>query len=321
MFKRMMALGACFILLSALTACSKKCDHEYTSETIAEATCASQGVIRSTCTKCGDIVEEKTVKSDKHTYTEKITKDATCTEAGEKTNICSLCAHIEEGTVAAKGHDFKILKTSATCTQGGTEEKLCNRCGYKTVKKVGAYGHQWEGYSCLKPMTCKVCNSTEGTKGPHTTIQGTCKTCGKMITDYVTMVRPTADALTIHRNAAAEASTHYSEKIPDEANAYHITKAYELGYQAISDASHICDQLADVPTFKKSHEAFMKIYALKDRFEKANVTADNVKDMALAFDKDFKDLADAISKAYAALKEELEATGFQHIEAPEEVLD
>ena len=52
-----------------------------------EFTCGEIGIQNTKCTKCGDIVDERTI-TKKHEYQEEVVKEVTCTENGTRKRYC-----------------------------------------------------------------------------------------------------------------------------------------------------------------------------------------------------------------------------------------
>ena len=131
----------------------------------------------------------------KHEYTYTTTKEPTCTEKGSKKGVCNTCGREVTEEIPALGHDFsstfngfddnnhwkKCSRCSATTevtphtkTWVKTDEtnhwQVCNTCGWTGTKSVHNYT-----YKTTKEPTC----TETGTK------QGTCNTCGRVITESI----------------------------------------------------------------------------------------------------------------------------------------
>ena len=131
----------------------------------------------------------------KHEYTYTTTKEPTCTEKGSKKGVCNTCGREVTEEIPALGHDFsstfngfddnnhwkKCSRCSATTevtphtkTWVKTDEtnhwQVCNTCGWTGTKSVHNYT-----YKTTKEPTC----TEKGTK------QGTCNTCGRVITESI----------------------------------------------------------------------------------------------------------------------------------------
>ncbi len=298
--------------LMLLSACSEgtDCRHQFLSETVSESTCSTQGLLRKTCHKCGHTTEEKLPKNDKHTFVSQTTKAATCTQAGTKIDVCTLCAATEEGTLPIAEHTYVEKLTQApSCTKAGTKTFTCTVCAHQKTENVPAVGHQWQDYTCLAPTTCATCKLTEGDKGPHSTLQGTCAVCGKELTELVDTVVPALEAAEPLLTSARSYSERYSTNYAAEANAFYMTKAFEQTYSAIAEVSYLCNALAGMPAHKGSYEQFFAIYTLHTHFEDSTVTTDNLAQKYKLFTTHFPKLLSAFSAGKAALEKECAAAG------------
>lgn len=309
--KKIFASAICMLLLVNCVACSKaECKHEFITEIVAQATCAKQGLERKTCKKCDTIEETKLPKTEEHAFVARVTKAATCTQDGTKIDVCSNCAFTQEGTVPALQHDYKeTANVAATCTKAGSKTLTCTHCGDKKTETVAATGHKWEDYSCLAPMTCSVCKLSEGDKGPHSTIQGNCKVCGKAIHDLQDVIIPALDAMSAYLTSAKEYGSKYNAALPTQANLFYLSKAFNQAYAAIAEASYVCDALADVPGFESSYQAFYKIYELHTKLDPNGITADTVAAKYQAYTTYFPQLTAAHTAAVDALYKETAAAG------------
>lgn len=125
------------------TPVAPKCEHEYTSAVTTPATCADEGVMTYTCSKCGNTYTENIpVDVKAHAYEEVVTKEATCTEDGEITYTCSVCGDAYTETVKAIGHDYISAVTKVpTCTEIGEKTFACAHCGDTYTEEIDALGH------------------------------------------------------------------------------------------------------------------------------------------------------------------------------------
>lgn len=105
--RKLMTIILALTMLFSITACKKKCDHNYKSSVTKKATCAEKGVKTYTCSKCGDSYTEAIPKTDKHEYTSEITKKATVSETGIKTFTCSVCGDSYTETIEKVKSNWK----------------------------------------------------------------------------------------------------------------------------------------------------------------------------------------------------------------------
>lgn len=297
-------LATILLCLLLCSACSGECRHEFTTETIALATCSTQGVIRKTCAKCDHMEEEKTSKTEEHAFVSKETKAATCTDEGAKVDVCSNCAATRPGVLPAKGHQYKETTKQPTCTQGGTLTKTCAVCGDKQSQTLPAKGHQWEDYTCLAPMTCSVCGISDGDKGPHTTIQGTCDNCHTQSTELADTIIPAIESMEANLTAAKEYGSKYDPSYPAEANAFYLKRAFASAYNAIADVVEIHNALQGRPSYSNSCKDFRAAYELNVHLDPDTVTTDNLTAKYADYTKYFTQLEQQCATAYAALHKE-----------------
>ena len=184
---------SCLALLLFLTACDEEpsgessCAHYYGAwETVAEATCTTEGVERSTCALCGEEAERKipyaahelertvhapTCKQQGYTHYEcacgytveadilpptphKLTSKAvapTCEEEGYTHYECACGYGYDADYVAPTGHRLSEEVISPTCTEPGSTHYACPDCDYEyDVAYVEPLGHNFESVT-LRP--------------------------------------------------------------------------------------------------------------------------------------------------------------------------
>ncbi len=148
--------------------------HTYDEGVFVSTNCEAGGVLRRTCTVCGNINEDTKVGAQEHTFVEKeVIKAATCKEAGSSKFVCSVCGKEEVQDVAQKEHDNQILeKKDATCTEEGHVKMKCKVCGEETTEYTDPLDHDWvtqggtgTAATCtekgVKTMVCVRCGKTE----------------------------------------------------------------------------------------------------------------------------------------------------------------
>lgn len=163
---------------------------------VRDADCTHDGLEERRCTRCGELLESRTIDAKGHSYGDWIAdKDPTCTETGTKHKTCSECGDVVVETIDALGHDLVHHDAKVpTCTESGHEAyDTCSRCGYSTYKEIPATGHSYEDWIVDKDPTC----TESGTR------HKTCSKCGDMVTE-------TLDALghnLVHHDAKAPTCT------------------------------------------------------------------------------------------------------------------
>lgn len=151
------------------------CDHDYESVTTKQPTCAEEGELVKTCTKCGDKVTETIPKTTYHKYTQEITKQPTCTADGEKTFTCGVCGDTYTETVPASGHHYEEkITTAATCTTDGVKTFKCRDCDDSYTEAIPATGHETDTGTVTKEAgwfttgtkeyRCAACNEVLNTE-------------------------------------------------------------------------------------------------------------------------------------------------------------
>lgn len=148
--------------------------HTYDEGVFVSTNCEAGGVLRRTCTVCGNINEDTKVGAQEHTFVEKeVIKAATCKEAGSSKFVCSVCGKEEVRDVPQKEHDNQILeKKDATCTEEGHVKMKCKVCGEETTEYTDPLDHDWvtqggtgTAATCtekgVKTMVCVRCGKTE----------------------------------------------------------------------------------------------------------------------------------------------------------------
>jgi len=180
--------------------------HNYEEETLIDVTCTKDGLIRKTCTECGNVYYE-VVKATGHTPVEIPAVDPTTEDPGHTAGVkCDVCGEVLEapeeipmitvvnvvratctedgkviysdGTeevVPATGHD--VVEDEAvepTCTEAGkTAGSHCANCGevFEAQEEIPALGHDAVEDAGVEP----TCTEAGKTAGSH------CETCGEIL--------------------------------------------------------------------------------------------------------------------------------------------
>lgn len=151
------------------------CDHDYESVTTKQPTCAEEGELVKTCTKCGNKITETIPKTEYHKYTQEITKQPTCTADGEKTFTCGVCGDTYTEAVPASGHHYEEeITTAATCTADGVKTFKCRDCEDSYTEAIPATGHETDNGTVtkeagwftegVKEYRCAACNEVLNTE-------------------------------------------------------------------------------------------------------------------------------------------------------------
>lgn len=139
-----------------VTACT---EHTWNNGAVAkEPSCSEEGVMKYTCTSCGETKTEPIDKTE-HTVVIDTAVEPTCENTGlTQGSHCSVCGEVieEQKIVSATGHDYQVtdsVKSEFKC--GGTLITYqCKNCKNTYQETVGA-GHVWdEEYTVDKAATC-----------------------------------------------------------------------------------------------------------------------------------------------------------------------
>ena len=156
-------------------------EHNY-EETITAATCTKGAYSTFTCSRCGDTYDTEPGEPLAHPY-ELVKEDpaATCTTNGTAYYECPVCGAEKAETVAALGHDAKLVAfKDSTCTaEGNIEHYFCSRCNKafsdeacNTVLDsvvIAKKAHPWGDWSETLAPTC----SAEGKEARSCSVCGT----------------------------------------------------------------------------------------------------------------------------------------------------
>lgn len=153
------------------------CNHTKSEEWRTEVweSCTTAGSKIQWCTKCGAVMETKTVEELGHSYESSITKEATCTEEGEKTYTCKVCDDTYTEAIEKLPHTIvTVIDSQPTCGTPGKQHSECSVChGERTeLADIPATGnHTFGEYVVTKEATaleegietrtCSVCQATE----------------------------------------------------------------------------------------------------------------------------------------------------------------
>ncbi|MDO4380402.1 MAG: C1 family peptidase [Clostridia bacterium] len=135
-------------------------------ETEREATCTENGILKKTCTACGNVFRTMQAKKN-HVYVIDAATEPTCTKPGYTQGMhCSSCNLVitAQTEIPALGHSYGEWETvkTATCTAEGEEKEVCSVCGDTRTRKIEKLPHTVvtdEG----KKATCTEPGLTEGT--------------------------------------------------------------------------------------------------------------------------------------------------------------
>lgn len=121
--------------------------YERSKEYITKPTCETEGLLYSTCIRCGDVKTE-TTEALGHNYAETFTvdKEPSCTELGIESKHCARCdAKSESRKIDALGHDWNKgdTTTAPTCLEMGILTQTCQRCALTKEIDLDSLGHDF----------------------------------------------------------------------------------------------------------------------------------------------------------------------------------
>ena len=157
-------------LLSLVTAAAlllviftRECEHEFSEEVTQAATCAEEGVLTKTCTKCDEIVTEPIPLSAHIFGEETFTREPTCKDPGAVYTQCTVCAaeNIVEHIAKTDDHTFEnqVLR-APTCVDPGEGNDVCAVCGLTQACTYDLAEHKYDSGVVTAEPTC----AEEGTR-------------------------------------------------------------------------------------------------------------------------------------------------------------
>ncbi|MBQ7171717.1 MAG: leucine-rich repeat protein [Clostridia bacterium] len=177
---------------------------EWTVE--ATPTCTETGLEVKKCTRCGVMLQSRTIAATGHIWNSGVvTKESTCTADGIKTFTCLKCGDTITEPISGVDHilgEWEITK-EATCTENGTMGRFCAVCESVILEEIiPATGHQYGGWI----ITIFPSVTTPGEK------EHICSVCGHKETK---VIDPVSAMPTISINDTA---THLDEEITVNVN-------------------------------------------------------------------------------------------------------
>ena len=126
----------------------EKIPHSYSISSVTLPTCDKEGYTTYKCT-CGDIYKGDKIAAKGHFYgTWTTTEKATCVTNGMKQSKCTRCQEIIEQEIPATGHNVvNDVEVTPTCAENGlTPGSHCSTCKSVILKQeiIPAKGHVWD---------------------------------------------------------------------------------------------------------------------------------------------------------------------------------
>lgn len=123
-------------------------DHDYVADVIREATCVVDGLVKYSCSACGDGYAEEIKDPDAHNMELAGSSEATCIRAGWTLYTCTNlgCDHYYyEDYVEAKHQPGEPNVIKSTCTVNGSVTVCCTVCGEQLSQEFTGYlEHDYE---------------------------------------------------------------------------------------------------------------------------------------------------------------------------------
>ena len=111
-----------------------------TWQTEKEASCGEDGMMVSTCSRCGKKIEKVIPAQGNHELSGwGVLKAPTCLEEGLKGRICKKCHKVfDQQSIPCTGHSFGgwKLKKKATTRSEGSVERICQICHQVETRKI-----------------------------------------------------------------------------------------------------------------------------------------------------------------------------------------
>jgi len=117
--------------------------HDFVGEITVQPTCAQQGEITATCSRCGESVIIYIPAGDYHQYEERVTVQPGCETEGERTFTCTICGDIYTEVIHPLGeHIFGEWTVERPPEPGraGLEARECPRDGTRETRAIPPVG-------------------------------------------------------------------------------------------------------------------------------------------------------------------------------------
>ncbi|MGN1479736.1 MAG: dockerin type I repeat-containing protein, partial [Acutalibacteraceae bacterium] len=119
-------------------------DHSYAEVILNAPTCEEEGIMRYTCSFCGDCYDAP-IAATGHTLT-KIRKEPTCTAIGSEQYLCELCGNLIGDMVILPKSDHTYGEWNAsvepTATKDGYGERTCSVCGANEMTTIPKFAQK-----------------------------------------------------------------------------------------------------------------------------------------------------------------------------------
>ena len=135
-----------------LTADYHVVDHDYIVSSSVSPTCTESGIIKKTCTRCGEqIVEEIPAQGHKWNTEYSVDTEPSCTESGSQSIHCTICDAVKDDSfreIPALGHSWSEapVVVGPSCTEDGSQSVRCIVCDAvkdDSLSVIPSLGHTW----------------------------------------------------------------------------------------------------------------------------------------------------------------------------------
>ena len=207
-------------------------------DTVTKApTCVDDGLVTSTCSRCGYSYTQYVPYTAEHQYVTTVVQPD-CTKKGYTEYKCTVCGYnFRNNYVDAEGHDFKTTALKeATCIMTGRVEHTCSKCGYSYTEATSTNGGNHNYVTTVVAPTDTEIGYT----------QHRCSWCGRSYyTDYtdpvghskgavVKVVSPSREGqgYTVYKcsTCGQEITADYKDFQPTEAQVYSDMMALQSKY-------------------------------------------------------------------------------------------
>ena len=145
---RWLLVLAALILMTVWSAGSVRaaCDHGYgPGEMTVAPGCETEGVLRYTCSLCGDSYTE-TIPAMGHSFG-CVRTEPDCQTEGSLLYTCEGCGDSYSEPIPALGHGYVLDRTQVFCDKDGLAVNVCTACGHSYSEPLPAMGHS---YACVR---------------------------------------------------------------------------------------------------------------------------------------------------------------------------
>ena len=134
-------------------------NHHFTLLDSVKAGCKTLGYDRYLCTTCGKIEKRDYVDSLGHAWQGVRVREATCETDGKLLEICSRCGELKETATPKSEHKYETYSVATTCTNPGYTVRECSVCGERQIKDITAVQpHNYTDH--VVPATCEYGGKT-----------------------------------------------------------------------------------------------------------------------------------------------------------------